>query len=137
MISQDLLEQRNQTVDEIVGEIYTLSNIYEEKYGCTYWNEVNLYDILGEKFMIVGVAKGEGEYYVAASLYEEISKEYNAYYSNKYCLLWDEDFLRADVQAEATLVFRTASSRLVLPWSTWPITTTTGLRETSSSAVST
>ncbi len=99
LISQDLLEQRNQTVDEVVGKTYTLSNIYEEKYGCTYWNEVNLYDILGEKFMIVGVAEGEGEYYVAASLYEEISKEYNAYYSKKYCLLWDEDFLRADVQA--------------------------------------
>ncbi len=37
---------------------------------------------------------------------------------------------------EATDVFRMVSSREVLPWSTWPMTTTTGARGTRSSALS-
>ena len=36
----------------------------------------------------------------------------------------------------ATEVLRIVSSRLVLPWSTWPMTTTTGARGTRSSSLS-
>ncbi len=37
---------------------------------------------------------------------------------------------------ETTLAFRMWSSREVLPWSTWPMTTTTGARDWRSSSLS-
>ena len=97
LISQSLLEYRDQTDKEVVGNVYMLNNLYESKYGGSYWNILNLYDYMGENITIVGVIKGEGDYYVTASLYDKIFEEYKTYYEQSYYLLTDESVLEDDI----------------------------------------
>lgn len=97
LISRYLYELMNQLDKDTVGNVYRLDNLYEDKYGCSFWNLLNLYDYISESFTIVGVAEGSGDYYVTESLYDKMFNEYMIYYEAPYYLLADESTLEADI----------------------------------------
>ena len=85
LISQEMVEFREQAVKDVVGNVYVLSNLYENKYGSSYWNMINLYDYMDGNITIVGVVKGRGDYYVTASLYDRIFHEYKGVCPRQNC----------------------------------------------------
>lgn len=97
LISQSYIEQTGKTDKDYVGNVYKLNDIYDNQYGCAYWNMLNLYDYIGENFTIVGVAHGSGDYYVTASLFDKLFEEAEMYYEKSYFLLVDENTLEDDI----------------------------------------
>lgn len=97
LISQDLLELREVTKEEVIGKTYKLVDIYQEKYGCAYWSMINLYDYLGDNITIVGVVSGDKEYYINYNIYDDISKEYNTFYNCGYFMIVDGKEIEQDV----------------------------------------
>lgn len=88
---------KDETAKDYIGKKYKLIDIYEEQYGYAYWKRVNLYDYMGETMTVVGVATGQGEYYVIPSMYEKLFDEVKTYHEWPYCLLVDESVIEEDI----------------------------------------
>lgn len=97
LISKSTLDIREQTEEMVLNKKCKIYDLYEDKYGCTYWNSINLYDYLGGELTIVGVADGKSEYYLSDSVYKKIQTAYNQYCDQAYCLIYDEKYFTDDI----------------------------------------
>ena len=97
LISASELESIQREQEDVLGKTYSLYDIYDEEYGTAYWNLLNLYDYIGKNFTIVGVAEGDGDFYVTQSLYDSMFEDNAKYYEMGYCLLVDDDALYKDM----------------------------------------
>lgn len=96
LVSQSLLESRNQTND-ILNIKYKQNDLYDSKYGVSFWNMINLYDYMGENISIVGVVDEAGEYFITTSLYNTLFEEYKTYFEPTYYMIADEKTLMNDI----------------------------------------
>lgn len=62
--------------EEIIGKTYYLKDLYDNKYGNSLSENMNLYDYLGEKITVVGIADFEGDVYVMDNVYNDMAKDY-------------------------------------------------------------
>lgn len=77
---------------------YNLLDLYDSKYGRTYWNKINLYKYMNGSITVVGILdNSEYDYYITSELYDEIFEEYYTYYYWNYYYLVDENTLQKDV----------------------------------------
>lgn len=67
--------------EELIGSEYYLKDLYDSKYGNSMTDKMNLYDYLGSKIKIVGIAEFDGDICVSRNVYNDI---YEDYY-NVYC----------------------------------------------------
>jgi ABC-type lipoprotein export system ATPase subunit/ABC-type antimicrobial peptide transport system permease subunit len=97
LISAALVSSGNSAYNDIVGKSYSLVDLYDQQYGCSFYDNINLYDYLGEEFTVVGVAEGNADFYVTPSIYNGMSEEYEMYYQNKFGIICDDDYLQGDI----------------------------------------
>lgn len=97
LISKSKIDMWEQSSEDIVGNVYKLTDFYGDKYGCAYWNMLNLYDYMGESFTVVGVAEGYGDYFVTPSLYNIMFEEFKTYNERPFYLLVDEKTFGDDI----------------------------------------
>lgn len=87
--------------DEVLDHSFRLYDLYDNKYLCAYWNNINLYDFIGDSFSVVGIVKGTGEradFYVKKSLYERLINEKNNYFEQSYYIIADDENMKNDIR---------------------------------------
>ena len=98
VISESLYEYGQQLSKNLLNKPYRLKNLYDSKYGCSYWNMLNLYDYMGDNITIVGVVDGSDDYYILPSVYEQLYEKYRIYHEYPYYIFADEEVLQKDIQ---------------------------------------
>lgn len=98
VISEAMYEYGQQLSKNLLDKPYRLKNLYDSKYGCSYWNMLNLYDYIGDSVTIVGVVDGSDDYYILPSVYEQLYEKYRIYHEYPYYIFADEEVLQKDIQ---------------------------------------
>ncbi|MBQ2981868.1 MAG: ABC transporter ATP-binding protein/permease [Lachnospiraceae bacterium] len=65
---------------ELIGKSFDLIDLYDEKYKTALTENMNLYDYLGERVTIVGVAQFDGDVLVCADVYKKLNEDYYSIY---------------------------------------------------------
>lgn len=78
-------ENSNELLDineahELIGKSFNLIDLYGEKYKTALTEKMNLYDYLGEKVTIVGVAEFDGDVLVCEEVYKKLNEDYYSVY---------------------------------------------------------
>ncbi len=83
-----------ENVEDIIGNTYSLKDLYSSRYGDALTEKMNLYDYMGGSVTVVGVAEFDGDVCVTSNVFNEISNEYyNIYAYDKmgcYCEEWGD-----------------------------------------------
>ncbi|MBQ2982580.1 MAG: ABC transporter ATP-binding protein/permease [Lachnospiraceae bacterium] len=65
---------------ELIEKSFELIDLYDEKYKTALTENMNLYDYLGERVTIVGVAQFDGDVLVCADVYKKLNEDYYSIY---------------------------------------------------------
>jgi len=114
LISEKRLSEMNRTASDMVGKEYRLFDFYEKKYGCAYWNLLNLYDYMDESVIVVGVVNNDGDYYIAKSLYDKLYQDYMMHYKYSYYLITNGSTLENDMHEFLENDIKIYDSKLIL-----------------------
>lgn len=63
-------------MDDVVGKTYYLKDLYQETYKDSFSEYMNLFDYLGTKVTVVGVADFDGDVCVSKDVFDEIKEDY-------------------------------------------------------------
>jgi len=71
------------TINDIIGKTYNLFDLYDKKYGRSYYGLINLRDVIGTQVEVVGVYEGDkiAEIIFTDEVYNEITEMYYTYIS--------------------------------------------------------
>lgn len=88
---------------DFLNRTYKLFNSYGEQFSCALWNNINLYDFIGDEYTIVGIVESDNEQdnasiYVKESLYESLFNEYANYFNQQYYIIVDDDNVVNDLE---------------------------------------
>lgn len=72
IVSKEFLESFGMDYNNILGKSYSLTNLYNKKYGNVFFETINLYDFCGDTLTVVGISEDGPEISFASDVYSDI-----------------------------------------------------------------
>jgi len=78
-VSENYILTRGRNAENILGQKFYTYNLREQKFGNSYYDIINLWDIVGEKMTVTGVVDGDYDYYFSENTYNAIVEKAGHY----------------------------------------------------------
>ncbi len=78
-VSKRYIESWERRMEDVLGYAFYTYNLRDDKFGNSYYDTVNLWDIVGEKMVVTGVVDGECDYYFQDNTYRNIILKAGSY----------------------------------------------------------
>ncbi len=96
LLSLHSLKEHYYTLNDVHGT-YRLFDLYDKKYSGAFWDSINLYDYIGNKYTVVGIVDDSEsgysivDFFIRGELFKKLLNERKNYYDMDYYVISDDD----------------------------------------------